>query len=36
VHAMPPFQLDDEDQGRLEILVRRDKGQLLVWMGSGQ
>jgi len=31
-----PFQLDNEDQDWLEILVRRDKGQLLEWMGSGQ
>jgi len=31
-----PFQLDNEDQGCLEILVKVDKGQLIAWMGSGQ
>ena len=31
-----PFQLDNEDQGWLEILIKVDKGWLLVWMGSGQ
>ncbi len=31
-----PFQLDAEEQGWLEILVKVDKGQLLAWMGSGQ
>jgi len=31
-----PFRLDIEDQGWLEVLVEVDKGQLLVWMGSGQ
>jgi len=36
VHAMPPFQLDKEDQGCLEIFVRCDKGQLLAWMCSCQ
>jgi len=33
---MPPFGLDDEDQDWLEILVKVDKGQPLVWIGSGQ
>ena len=31
-----PFQLDNEDQSWLEILIKVDKGQLLAWMGSGQ
>jgi len=31
-----PFQLDNEDQGWLEILVEVDKGQLLDWMDLGQ
>jgi hypothetical protein len=28
-HAMPPFQLEIENQGWLEILAKVDKGQLL-------
>ena len=32
-HAL--FQLDNEDQGWLEILVKVDKSQQLVWVGSG-
>ncbi len=30
-----PREPDNKDQGLLEILVRVDKGQLLVWVGSG-
>jgi hypothetical protein len=31
-----PCRPDNKDQCWLEILVRVDKGQLLVWVGSGQ
>jgi hypothetical protein len=27
---------DNEDQGRVKNLVSVDKGQLMVWMGSGR